>query len=304
MDEFFKTKYQKKVFYFVVFLLTLLFLLVKFYLLPFYFKYPIPTTKDILNSILDNLLATVLVTVATGTLIFWLTPPVMKKATMEVIEPIRIKHELKEARTNTKIYWYKGGCGRFTRTVTIPELAAEARASNQHRTIYIQILDVTNLQTCHGYAEYRRSLKSANKLHPWNLEKVQLELYATIIAVYSWKEQVPLLDISIALITSISLFRIDLSSKMVVITKEDKQEPGLKCDNDTFFYNSYLEELRLSFKQAKLLPSHVKGTIVSDLDTANIKDLLDKLGILDKNLTDSKIDMIINLLKKGENPYA
>ena len=304
MDEFLKTKYRRKIFYLISFLLLLVIYLIRFYFLPFYFNSPVPSVKDILNSILDDIMATIFVTVSIASLIFWLTPPVMQQAKMEVIEPIRIKDELKEARNNTKIYWYKGGCGRFTRAVTIPELAAEARASNQHKQIYIQILDVTNKEICQNYSEYRRSLRSANLDQPWSPERVQLELYSTIVAAYCWKTQVPLLEIQVALTNSISLFRLDLSSKTIVITKEDKQEPGLKCDEGTFFYNSYLEELRLSLKQARLLPSKIKGYTIDELNQTNVQKLLTDLGIFNNSLTDDQITIIINLTRKSKNPYA
>ena len=133
---------------------------------------------------------------------------------------------------------------------------------------------------------------------------MQLELNATIISAYAWQAQEPALDINVALIDTVSLFRIDLSSRLALITKEDPRELALKYNKGSLFYKSYLEDLRMHFRQACQIPKSVQGVPLKNLNIDNVKSLMSVLGLDNQNLSDTQISEIISLAQKAENPYA
>jgi hypothetical protein len=132
-----------------------------------------------------------------------------------------------------------------------------------------------------------------------------LDLLATIIAAYTWRAEEPLLDVEVGLHKTFSLLRIDLSSHSAVITKEDPLEPALKCDVGSFFYDSFLEDLRLTLQQARRLPKGAIGTSRAQLTAADVQRLLDELGLqFPQALVAQDFENIIAKVKDAQNPYA
>ncbi|PGN53611.1 hypothetical protein CN978_30480 [Priestia megaterium] len=279
-------------------LLILIFVLMVRYLLLPHFNIDIP----IVNKILEDLFSSGFTTVFIAYLVFWLTPKVMNNSNMEVITPYEIREKLKEAREGDE-YWYSGGTGRHTRAVTLPEMALASRGSNTTKRLYMQILDPTNQNVLQAYVDYRNRVRTGAN-NPWSLRRAQNELYATIISVYIWKKEQSLLEFKIALKKEVSLFRFDLSSKLLVITKEDPSEPALFCMEGTFFHKAYKEELRLSLEQSRNLKTDVVGFRFDELDVSNVVSLLNELGIYDVNLDTNSLEEIVELTKRRENPYA
>ena len=256
----------------------------------------------ILNKVLEDVFSSGFTTVFIAYLIFWLTPRVMNNSNMEVISPYQIKEKLEEGR-ETNEYWYSGGTGRHTRAVTLPEIAMSSRNSNTTKRLYLQVLDPTDRDVLDAYVNYRNRVRTGAK-DPWSLKRVQNEVYATIISAYIWKKEQPLLEITVALKKEASLFRFDLSSKVLVITKEDPSEPALFCTEGTFFHKAYKEELRLSLEQSRNLRTDIKGFYFDELNTENLLSLIHQLDINATSLNESSLEEIITLIRKKENPYA
>ncbi|NJN09603.1 MAG: hypothetical protein HC836_38250 [Richelia sp. RM2_1_2] len=256
-----------------------------------------------LNILLDNLIASGIVTVAIAGIIFYLNPPIIKQSAISLLEPLQISNVLKEARQEASFYWYSGGTGKFTRVVTIPELAKLARAKNQTIELVIQILDPLDTNLCKLYADYRNGVRSADSKSVWTSKQVQIESYTTIATAYAYHSIQPLLKITVGLKQQSSLFRTDLSSVCAIITKEDPKEPALICQSGSLFYQSFLEDLRLSLKQATLLPQ-VDCPRFEELRAEKIAQLFKKLGILDQNLTEADLAQIVYKVLSCESSYA
>lgn len=302
MDELFENKYKRRVFLYIAFVTFLLLLLIRIFAVPAIFGNPTPKLVEILNVILDNLIASGIATIAIAGVIFYLNPSIIKKAEISVLAPLQISYVLQEARKETSLYWYSGGSGRFTRSVTIPELARAARARNQTTELVIQVIDPREDNLCHLYANYRNRLRSASNKSPWTQKRVQIESYATIVSAYAHHNAQPLLKITVGLSRKYSLFRIDLSSTCALITKEDPQEPALICKSGSLFYQSFLEDLRLSLEQTFILPQIICPTPEA-LQPNHVSNLLKNLGILDPNLVQSDFLEIIGKVQSYENPY-
>jgi len=305
MDFVPQKPHHRRDFYVVSLLILTIVLLVRFCLVPELFGLTVPSFPDALNAVLDALFATGLATIAIASLVLWLTPPIMARSRIDVIEPREIGPHLETSRLGTREWWYRGGCGRFTRAVTIPYIATEARAQNMTKAVTIQILDPTVDSACREYALYRNRLRSAKQATPWTEQSVRLDLLATIIAAYTWRAEEPLLDVEVGLHKTFSLLRIDLSSHSAVITKEDPQEPALKCDVGSFFYDSFLEDLRLTLQQARRLSKGAIGTSRAQLTAADVQRLLDELGLkFPEALVAQDLENIIARVKDAKNPYA
>jgi hypothetical protein len=302
MEQILLSKYARKVFFFITSILFIFLLLIRLILIPEISTYLNHEMITIINTILDALLSTGISTVIIASLAFWLTPRVVKKSQMDIIDPKEIKDYLEKAR-DTDEYWFAGGTGRFTRSKTIPKLATDARFSNFSKKIVLILINPDNNNVCANYVDYRNRVRSGIKKN-WDLKKLKKEILSTIITAYSWKKEQPLLDLKIGLIDHYSMFRMDLSTKLLVITKEDTSEPALMCEKDTFFFKSYLEDLRLSLRQSQILNEDVDGIPFNELNGVNIRNFINSLGLDISIFNNEDFNDIAEMVKKGDNPYG
>lgn len=299
MEKLFMSKYSRKLFYFFSSLFLIILLVMRLFILPL-----VPFSESlntITNTIIDATFSTVLSTILIASLAFWLTPRVVHNSQVDIIEPREIGHMLRQAR-ETDEYWFSGSTARFTRSTTIPELAKQARKSNFSKRIKMQILSPENNETLAAYVEYKNRVRRGKK-DPWTIRRARNELLATILAAYTWRTEEPLLEIEIGLKDNVSFFRIDLSKQLAVITKEDPQEPALKFDSGTFFYNSYLEELRFSLKQSRKLNANIWGFPKDELIPENVRVFFNNLNLSLSEVNEDDINEIITLAKEAKNPY-
>jgi len=303
MHEILNKKHYRRAFYVIFAVLVILILILRYSVLPLFDQNLQAAIVPTIASFADKILTSLVVTVAVGSFIFWLTPDIMSRSQMEVIEPRSISDLLEQAMKRTDVWWLKGGCGRYFRSMTLPEIAKAARGSSSTREINVLILDPRNEKLCAAYATYRGSLRSAKGEKSWTVSRVRNELYATLICIQIATYEEPLLRINLGLINVFSSFRFDLSSEYVIVTKEDKYAPAMRCDKETFFYKSYLDEMVIAHKQSSKLPNVEKVPSRNELDQNLTKELLVQMG-LGTTIEDSDITEVLSLVKKLENPYA
>lgn len=299
MDSILQKKHYRDLF-FLVFLLTLLAaIIIRLYVIPALNGKEL-SYEAFFTSLFDNFIITLIITVFIGSFIFWLTPAIFFKSKMEVIEASTINPILRSVLPSTKFWIYKGTCGRYTRATTIPKLAEAARRSSFGRDIKIYLLDPQNLNLCKEYAIYRSSLKSASSSNPWTTETVQDEILATILVALKFRYFEPLLKIDIYLLDHFSAFRLDISDDFVVVTKEDKTASALKADVNTYFYDSYKDDIRLTERQAKDF-GHFNNLIFDKrLNDSKLQEILTTTGIF--NFSTLSTDRITNILMKVNDP--
>ncbi|WP_461611940.1 hypothetical protein [Cytobacillus kochii] len=302
MEQILTSKYARKVFFFITGITLIILLLLRLLLIPEISEFIQEDYETIINTILDALLSTCVSTVVIASLAFWLTPRVVKKSQMDIIQPIEIKDYLEKARL-TDEYWFSGGTGRFTRSKTIPKLATDARESNFSKKIVLILINPDNENVCNNYVNYRNRVRSGKESN-WDLKKLKTEIFSTIVAAYTWNKEQPLLGVTIGLINHYSMFRIDLSTKLVVITKEDPREPALMCKSDTFFFKSYHEDLRLSLSQSQILNEKIDGIPLSKINGERVKEFLTLLGFDISSFDNNDFNEISEKVREGENPYG
>lgn len=305
MEHILSTKHYRRSFFTVVALCLVVAFLIRFIVTPHFDPSATVDLTKFALSLLDTFTISLIITVFIGGFIFWLTPEIIKKSTMDVIEPKEINPLFKKAAADTKTWIIKGACGRYTRAVTIPSLAQSAKHEGIGRDIRIILLDPADSDTCEEYANYRRSLKSASSSEPWTKEKVQEEVIATVLTALQFKYKEPLLTINIHLASTFSAFRLDISDSYVIVTKEDKEAAGLRADSGTYFYNSYKDETRLVERQSKKVQFDQPVDINQKTSVEELKKIIIDVGLLEtKEVSRISLDNILNFINDPKEPYS
>jgi len=305
MNEILKKAEYRNIFFVVVFLFLIVCILLRVFAIPYFNPSLAFEFTGYAALILQGIAQSLLITIFVGSFVFWLTPKIMQKSTMEVIEPKQINQLLRKAIPDSRYWAYKGGCGRYTRAVTIPLMAQAARNQGFGRDIRISLLNPSDEKLCEHYATYRRSLKSAHDGEPWTAETVQSEIVATIVAALRTKHDEPLLDIQISLANYFSSFRLDISELYTIVTKEDKEAAGLRADADSYFYDSYKDDLRLTELQSKFV-DYAKPIPAGDALTDEIlRMVVGELKIFSQDqLTRLNFTRILEMVNSKIDPYA
>lgn len=302
MQQLLSSPHYRRSFFLIAVLLIIASILIRYAVLPQFDPSLNAELPEIAASIIEKLLTSFCVTVLIGCLIFWLEPKVMTRSEMSVVPPVDISGLLTSAARSTEKWWFRGGTGRYLRAVTLPELLKTAQHSSSRRELNVQLIDPTNLSICREYASYRASLRSAKEsASEWTQDQVRSEIYATILSLFRVARENSLLQIELTVLASFSSFRLDLSSGYVVITKEDRLAPAVRCDYGTFFYRAYHDDMRLTARQGRPIPV----TIDHELTTIqSVRALFDRIGLSGADLPDSILDSALQGAKEPRNPYA
>ncbi|WP_189372624.1 hypothetical protein [Vogesella alkaliphila] len=304
MDEIFSKKHYRRTFFWIVSLLLVLALVIRFFVLPHFSPDQALTGSALLGSLLDNFVVSLFLAVFLGGFVFWLTPAIVKRSEIEVIAPKQINPLLKSVATDTRVWIYKGTCGRYTRATTLPKLADAARIQGIGRDISICILNPKNEALCAAYATYRRSLKSANSGTPWSRQVVQEEIVATAVAALKFQFSEPLLRIRVFFVDHFSAFRLDISDQCVIVTKEDKEASALRADAGTYFYDSYKDDVRLTERQSKEMTCCGKLEFGESVDEAKLREAIKCAEIFEENkLEDLNVTRLLSLINTPSDPY-
>jgi hypothetical protein len=194
----------------------------------------------------------------------------------------------------TGIWKFKGGTGTYLRAETLPRLALSKVPGL--RKVWIEIIDPGHLDACKAYSNYRRQMLSQYSTHDredWSLRRVRIESYATIVAAL-WYTSHHNMTINLALSSTATSFRYDMSSEFIMVTNEHKASTALRTDINSNLYDRYNDELKLSFDQAREVDL-TEATIThrfSGLDVLRALRDLTSVQSSDGFLTDTTCDEI------------
>ncbi len=226
---------------------------------------------------------------------------------IKIIRPQNIESILEKGRQDTDFWYFNGGTGTYTKAVTLPSLSQ--RASNLGKNISIELLIINpfNNDICSLYAQLRASLRQNDKdSQKWTSSYVRNHSLATIVLCYSLCSQNTFLNISIGLKNHFSLFRFDISSNKVLITKEDPKELAMLFDRGSFTYDSYKSDFKQIFEQSQKvirLNSLKKRIIIDSLDVEKVKFIMKELS-LNPEISESDYSVIVELCKNYKSPYV
>jgi hypothetical protein len=277
--------------------------LLRYRLLPFWNPSLSRGATEALAQLTEGLVTTLIVTILIGAFIFFVTPAVMRVAKLEPVDPKQINPLLKEAALKSINWTFRGGMGRYTRAETLPVLVRRGRDSGTRRKIRIMLIDPDNARTCHSYASYRNGLASGSKGERLTADQVRDQILATIIAATRAGFAESMVDVELFVLPVWSVVRIDISDQYVIVTSEDRREPGLRADNGTHFYGTYAKDLDFLAKQGRSLPTLESLNDASMSSPDDLPNLLNHLGLNHNDLDQSRLARIWNLASEEGRYY-
>lgn len=226
-----------------------------------------------------------------------------RSQTVQLLNSVEIRRELEEARRRTDHWTFKGGTGTYLRAKTLPECVRFAEQERRNLRIQVEIIDPTNDALCEYYARYRHSGPDSTG-EQWTRARTRNEAYATILAACWYLQRHASLRMDVALSSSVSTFRWDVSSQRAFVTQEDPS-PHLMFTEPSPHYNFCTRELDSSFRQARRVPLEQKAIELSDDPTVDeARCLFLELGLgLPRSVTDQDVADIVRKALHARNPY-
>lgn len=218
-----------------------------------------------------------------------------------------ISHSLADARADAKEWVFKGGTATFVRAVVIPDCVRRARLTHRVLNIRMEILDPTNIGLCERYTRYfQHVVVDPNEDEKsWTVRGTQIELYATILSACWWKQHYPPLDIRIALSSTMTTFRWDMTQDRLIITERGPRFPAMMIREGRFYHDYWRNELRESFEQARRLPLQNAATLSDRPTVEGVRDLFAALDVhLSDDYSDDDVAEIIRQAIDAKNPYS
>jgi hypothetical protein len=278
-------------------------LVIRFVIVPTVLGSHPPSTADVVDATLGNIIATILAATLLGVGLLWLLPTPVRPPVVESIAVHEIGSLLDSALPTTRMWWYSGSTGRYQRANTLPEMGERARREGGRREVRILILDPRDEELCHCYADYRSGLASAEG-QQWTVRRVRGDLYATVLAALAYSNSFPL-DVTVALKTSMSSLRYDLSESVLVVTREGRQDPALSFPSGSFHYDAYRADILLAQRQAQTVDLTLAVVPASGFDRESARAALDVLGLDTNDLKDDGLlDRALADAVSREHPYS
>jgi hypothetical protein len=237
-------------------------------------------------------------------------PEALRMSTkVQILSGGEIGHALAQARQDTEIWLFKGSTATFVRAVTLPECVSAARKNGRPLVVRLEILDPTNLAACERYTRLYHQLADTPSApeRRWTVKNTQMELCATILAACCYRTRYDLLEIDVALSSTVTTFRWEMSSNCFIITQQGPRFPATLVQKDHLYFDCWATEIRTSFQQGRrLLIDQVE---VSDLgDEPSVEEVRNTfrslgLGII-ADLTDEDVGELVRMAIHDTDPYG
>ena len=197
------------------------------------------TQWDAVKAILQSTATTLVASLFVALMVLLYLPSGSDAKELSLVDPGEISRLLRTAAQTSRSWFFSGGSGRFLRATTLPALLKTARDQHVAVTLRAILYDPTNEQLCERYATYRRD--SAKELGEsiWTVEKVRVEILATLFELYRARQMTDALDLDVALSETMSVLRYDISDFYAVATTEGKDAPAIRADVGSHYYESY-----------------------------------------------------------------
>ncbi len=287
-DEELIFKINRRTFASLLLVATLFFAAITFYL-------QWENKKELITTICIHVLATLIVALFIAVILLYKKTEESKEQ-IKILGPGRIiDHERDLSMLNTEFWYFSGGTGTESRRVTLPSLGMASKNENNVKQVKMIIINPANAELCKKYCSYRLRNYSNEE---WTERKLQLKIYATILACVYWEKNSPL-EIELMLKNSFSAMRFDISEERLIISKGDPKEPAFLISKPNVFYNCVLQEFHQIAAQAQKLDislpkypfkelmaedsSLSKETLISEFKTMGIED----------NFSDKEFEFIV-----------
>lgn len=281
----------------VTFLLT-----IRYFVLPHYEPTLAQGGFPLAAKLLEDVSATIIVTVLVAVFLWWITPSRVRNSGIEIVEPRELPKHFAEALGNSNDWRFVGGCGRYFRSAVLEEMKRRARQESTSKSVSAVILNPANDLLCDRHARYRAGTKRGQNEGNWTKVRVKQELLATIVIAKAFAKTQGLIDVSIFLSDHYSSFRVDISTVCAIQTREDSTAPALRSNSGSYYFAALNDEYRIAQEQAKVVTGG-QDECAAVTDLASLKAAISAIGMPALGLTDSELETVVNLVSKVSNPY-
>lgn len=236
----------------------------------------------VLQSFIDNLLVTVLVTGSVTVALRWFSPPGGTKPSEAFVQPFDIDDVLRRGAIDTAEWCYLGHTARYVRSQILQFISRDSLANGSVKRIKIVVINPENEKLCEFYAKFRIQSRSTSlERDIWSEDMVKSEILATVLCAIELQQNNQMLDVDVGFQDTISVFRIDICSTFSLVTQENAQQPAILYPSGSHFYASYRRELDLAWRQCKKL--HIRN--------AKSQIMLGELSSIRECLAESGVDL-------------
>jgi len=227
-------------------------------------------------------------------------------ATVLILRGTEVQAAHAEARKDTHYWFFKGGTGTYLRAVTLPKCLEDRRRRMEFR---IEIIDPRDFDACRRYDNFRlsRSQGTNGTGDSWTEGQARLESYATIFAACWYNQYRDFLMIRVGLTRIASTFRYDMSSRQLIITRDDPELPAELVPHQAALFAAYDRELETSFGQAEpvdVVLARQKVNLSAQPGPGEVQTLLDVLGLApEQGLSHRDAASIVEKALNAQNPY-
>lgn len=296
---------HRKTLYLMFFIATTLVCVTRYFVIPDVLANGERDSLKSLQSITDNVIASILFSAVMAFLLWWTKPPFKDLITETYVAPYEIDIYLRRAASETDEWSYFGHTARYIRSQILPFISESASQGNDTKRIKVIVLDPTSPETCKYYSDYRNRCRSRKMTHEkWDADVVASELLATILCLIELRASNDLLVIDAGLAAKVSLFRIDMSSGMALITQEDNQEPAIFYRSDTHFYKCYKREIEVGWAQAIKLDIEGAASLLPDINLDSSKNALRRAGIEVSSFSEDVLKSAVERALEKRSPYV
>ncbi|MEU6573718.1 hypothetical protein [Streptomyces sp. NPDC046805] len=218
-----------------------------------------------------------------------------------------INRSLTEARSRANEWIFRGGTATFVRAVVLPECVERVLDDGGSLSVRLEILDPRDQVLCQRYADFfRYGVEDPNEdEESWTGEGTQRELYSTIFAACWYKQRHPLLKIEVALSSTMTLFRWDMTQNYLFITERGPRFPAMVIEEGCFFYKYWRNELVEQFEQSHRVSLTDAPRLSDEPTPSEARELFARLQLtLPDHFNDEKVDLIVRRAIHAQNPYV
>ena len=293
---------MRRLFLVAVGLLLLLLFGVRYYVLPLRDPNLSQGWMPLISQIIDNVSATLVVTLFLAAFLWWVTPPRMRQPEVVLVEPRELAAYFRKGLATSNDWRFSGGCGRYFRSAVISTMKERARAESTSKDLTAIILNPENDGLCERHATYRAGTRRGHAEGNWTRVRVKQELIATLVMVKATSFR-QLLDVKILVSDYFSSFRVDICQSFAIQTREDPTAPALRSEEGSYYYGAQMDEFRLLREQARVVEGgKLECTEVDDVES--LKRALIAMNLTACSLSNPELAEIVKIVQSPENPYV
>lgn len=212
--------------------------------------------------------------------------------------------ELRAAARATSSWRHRSATGALLRSCVLPELTRASRDARRSISLRVELLDPASETACRHYRDWA-GLDSVPEAR-WLLE---IEIYATILAVCLERKRNRRLHPRIRLSAFFTAHQVDLTDDRLILTEPGQPERAFTVSTREQLYRSYAREFELGWDQAKPTDLKLQAVDWSPLNDGefirgySILNLYRELDLPTPEFTDGDLQAIVERLY-GHGTYG